>query len=126
MPRVFFTGRRKLPRRYVTVVLRRGRPPEFDARIDCSHLNKRIARDSRVVVEAYHNTMVQRFDFGTVGDCRAREPLRLTNFDEWDWPRFRVRVIGIATHAGIVLAECDRVQADAPEVGAEGGRSKLL
>lgn len=125
MPRIFFTGRRKIARSKVSVVLRPGRPPEFQATIDLAQLPRSIPRTAEVVVEAYHNTMIQRFDFGTVADCRPRETLRLTNFDEWDRPYFRVLVVGVERDPGVVLAACDSVDAVDPEVGAVGGRSKL-
>jgi hypothetical protein len=76
-------------------------------------------------MEAYHNTMSQRFDFGTVADCRPREALRLSNFDEDDSPGFRLLVVEADRRSGVLLAACDRVTAVQAEAGAVGGRSML-
>ena len=125
MPRIFFNGKRKIPRDKVSVVLRPGRPPEFVADIDLSHLRRKLPANAQVIVEAYHNTMIQRFDFGTSADCRPRCSLRLTEFDERDRPRFRVRVIDVDKDRGSLLASCERVDAVVPEESSEGGRSML-
>ena len=125
MPRIFFTGRKKIARKNVAIIFRPGRPPEFEATIDLSKHHRSLRKDARVWVEAYHNTMLQRFDFGTVADCRPRERLSLTHFDEWDRPAFRVLVVAEGRDSGVLLAACDRVNAIDPEMGAEGGRSML-
>lgn len=125
MPRIFFTGRRKIDRGDVSVLYRPGRPPEFQATIDLSKHSRRLPPSARVIVEAFHNTMLQRFDFGTVADCRPREPLSLTNFDEWDRPRFRVLVIGEDPEPGVLLAACDNIDVVDPEMTYSGGRSML-
>ncbi len=125
MPRIFFTGRKKIDRGDVSVLYRPCRPPEFQATIDLSKHSRRLPANARVVVEAFHNTMLQRFDFGTVSDCRPREPLLLTNFDEWDRPRFRVLVIGENPEPGVLLAACDNIDVVEPEMTYSGGRSML-
>jgi hypothetical protein len=124
MPRIFFTGRKKIARKRVSVNFRRGRPPEFDATIDLSQ-HQKLPKTARVFVDAYNPTTVQRFDFGTVADCRPRDSLRLTSFDEWDEPLFRVRAIDVDRDAGAVVALCERIVAVEPEEGAQGGRSML-
>lgn len=125
MPRIYFTGRRKIDRSDISVLLRPGRPPEFQATLDLSKHTRKLPPNAKVVVEAYHNTMLQRFDFGTVGDYRPREPLSLTSFDEWDRPRFRVLVIGDHPEAGVLLAACDNIELVEPEMAYSGGRSML-
>jgi hypothetical protein len=125
MPRVYFTGRKKIPQNNVSVIFRSGPPPEFEAAVDLSRLRRSLPPTAKVVIEAYHNTVLQRFDLGTVADCRPRDSLRLSSFDDWDRPRFRVRVVGDGERAGIILASCERVDAVEPEAGADGGRSML-
>jgi hypothetical protein len=125
MPRVFFTGRKKISKDEVSIVFRPGRPPEFSARIDLSKHRRTLPAGAKVVVEAYHNTMLQRFDFGTVADCRPRGELLLTNFDEWDRPRFRVRVVDLSSDLGAVLGACERIDAVYPDEASGGGRSLL-
>lgn len=125
MPRVFFTGKKKIPRNRVSITLLPGQPPEFSATVDLSTYRRTLPEDASVVIEAYHNTMVQRFDFGTRSDPRAREELRLTGFDEWDQPRFRVLVIDQKRHPGMLLASCESINAVVSGEDAEGGRSML-
>ena len=125
MPRIFFTGRRKIARSDVSVLFRPGRPPEFQATIDLSKHHRKLPETAKVFVEAYHNTMLQRFDFGTVADCRPRDALSLTNFDEWDRPHFRVLVVGGGEDPGVLLAACDHVDVVEPEMTYAGGRSML-
>jgi hypothetical protein len=125
MPRIFFTGRRKVSRDDISIVFRQGNPPEFTATIDLVKHRRKLPSSAKVYVEAYHTTAIQRFDFGTVGDCRAREALRLTRFGEWDRPQFRVNVVSIEEDAGVLLASCERIQPVDAEESAEGGRSLL-
>lgn len=125
MPRLYFTGRKKLAQDQVSLTFRPGRPPEFSASIDFTRNRRTLPPDAKVVVEAYHNTLLQRFDFGTVAHCRPRDPLRLTSFDQWDRPLFRVRVVDANHDLGRVLAACDRVAAADPDDPSEGGRSLL-
>ena len=64
--RVNFTGRKRIPRRDVSVsLMERDGPRSFDAtlRLDGSGLPK----DAMVYVEAYHKTDYMRYPFGTVG-----------------------------------------------------------
>ena len=125
MPRIFFTGRRQIARGDISLVFHPGQPPAFEASINLSRHRRSLPSSVRVFVEAYHNTMLQRFDFGVPSDCRPRETLVLTNFDEWDRPRFRVRVVGTGDQLGVILASCDRVDAIEPGESDEGGRSML-
>ena len=125
MPRLYFTGRKKLAQDQVSLTFRPGQPPEFSASIDFTKNRRTLPPAAKVIVEAYHNTLLQRFDFGTVADCRPRDPLRLTSFDQWDRPRFRVRVVDADGDSGRVLAACDRVSATDPDDPSEGGRSLL-
>jgi hypothetical protein len=125
MPRIFFTGRRKIARGDVSVVFRPGRPPEFQATIDLSKHHRKLPATAKVFIEAYNRTMLQRFDFGTVADCRPRDALFLTNFDEWDRPIFRALVVGDDPDPGVLLAACDHIDVVEPEMTYAGGRSML-
>ncbi|MEZ5366589.1 MAG: hypothetical protein R2748_30685 [Bryobacterales bacterium] len=123
MPRLYFTGRKKISQEQIAIEFRPGRPPRFTAELDLSR--NRLPPDAKVVVEAYHNTLLQRFDFGTVADCRPRDANQLSAFGEWDQPRFRVRVVDVGRDPGRILASCERVAHVEPNQGGEGGRSLL-
>lgn len=125
MPRVYFTGRKKIARNEVSLHFRRGNPPEFEAKIDLSRYHRALPKTAKVFIEAYNNTSIQRFDFGTVADCRPRESLRLTNFDEWDDPYFRLRVVAVESQPGTILASCEHIDSIIPEAGGDGGKSLL-
>ncbi len=125
MPRVFFTGRRKIRRSDVSIILRHGKPSDFQATIDLSKYAKSLTATASVIVEASHTAASQRFDFGTVADCRPRAPLLLTIFDEAAEPRFRVLVVDNSSEPGVLLAACDSVNAIEASQGASGGRSLL-
>lgn len=124
MPTLYFTGRETIDRQDVAVVLQPARPhSSFAARLDLSRY--KLPMEARVWVEGYHNTSHQRFDFGTVGDCRPPDDLRLTRFDPDDRPKFRVKVVIEEGDAGLLLAARDRVEAVVPSEDDSGGQSLL-
>lgn len=124
MPTLFFTGRKTINRNDVSVVLLPGRPQSsFTARLDLSEY--KLPPEARVWVEAYHNTSHERFDFGTVADCRPIDSLKLSRFDPDDRPHFRVKAVLGESESGLLLAARDRIEAVVPADDESGGRSLL-
>lgn len=113
MTRVYFTGRRKIYPRDVSITVGDGEPPHFSATADLSSHRAKLPDDARVVLECFDSFRMTRFDMGTVADCRLRDEPVLHGFREHDRPRFRLRVVEPA-EAGAILAACDNVQARHP------------
>lgn len=79
--RVNFTGRRRIPRNRVNIILSDGQPRSFDAEINLSEF--KFPQDAVVYLEAScaGSTQVKRFDFGKVGDITQPTDRTLTDFD---------------------------------------------
>lgn len=108
--RVNFTGRRRIPRRDVSLSLtEREGVRWFDAtlRLDGSGLPK----DAMVYVEAYHKTDYMRYSFGTVGSLSRPDNADLGPLAHIDNLHFRVKVVD---RFGRILAEADRLRPEAP------------
>jgi len=107
MPRLNFTGRKKIARSSVQVVIRDGVPPRFDARISLGAY--RLPSDAHVCVEAYRQTSWMRFPFGTVGALKEPADRRLLEFEDADGVLFRLKVISSREAAGRLVAQADRI-----------------
>ncbi len=122
MPRIYFTGRRKISARQIQIRILPGDPPPFQADIDLRPNRKKLPDEAYVVLEAFDSFRLQRFDLGTVVDCRPRDDLVLRQFKEHDSLRFRLRVVDAANHA-VLVAACDMIRASRPDDGGDGGES---
>ena len=93
MKRTFnYTGRRKIERKDVSVVLREDRGTwVFEA--DLRLAEYRFARNAEVWVEAHRQNLWMQFLWGTVSALRPPLNRRLTEFDVPDGILFRVRVV---------------------------------
>ena len=125
MPRLYFTGRRKIPAKHVQLRILRGEPPRFDVNVDLSSVSKKLPANAAVVVEARDSFRLQRFDLGTVADCRPREDLLLDQFADHDNPSFRLRIVDRDGEHPVLLAACDSIRASHPDDGGDGGESLL-
>jgi hypothetical protein len=112
--RLNFTNRQRVSRDHIEISLRsRGSKMEFDARFDLGAY--KFPPDARVFLEAYRQTTLARFDFGTVSV--PLPPLDRT-LDEFDSPvevLFRLRVTAISALKGMLLGEADGIRAQQPE-----------
>ena len=91
---------------------------EFQARIEFASL--KLPTNGQVVVEAYRQSIHERFSFGTVGKTVPAEATTLRELGK-DNIRFRVNVVEPET--GRLLARADRLT---PAHEAETGRRELL
>jgi hypothetical protein len=62
-----------------------------------------------VIVEAYRQLELVRFDFGTVGNLTPPANCRLSEFGTLTGLRFRVKVVSTAEPRGRLLAVADRI-----------------
>lgn len=125
MPRVYFTGHRQFHRKDIRLTFHPGEQPSFSAEIDLERYRGVLPDNARVFVEAYHNTMIQRFDFGIISECRPPGNLLLTDFDAWDYPRFRVGIVDTEQDPGRLLCSLERVRAVTEDDHESGGESLL-
>ena len=93
MKRTFnYTGRRKIERKDISVVLREDRGTwVFEA--DLRLADYRFPRNAEVWVEAHRQNLWMQFPWGTVSAIRPHLNRRLTEFDVPDGILFRVRVV---------------------------------
>lgn len=87
-----YTGRRKIDRKDVSVVLREDRGDwVFDA--DLRLAEYRFPRNAEVWIEAHRQNLWMQFPWGTVSAIHPPQNRRLTEFDVPDGILFRVRVV---------------------------------
>lgn len=108
MPRLNFTGRRKISHSHVQIsVTGIGGIEMFSARI---HLESyRFPSNARVVVEAFRQLELARFEFGTVGQIEPPANCRLSEFGSLAGVRFRLKVVSTDVPRGRLLGVADRI-----------------
>lgn len=110
---LFFTGRKEISKMDVEIRLieSRGKTSQFETRIDLASYD--LPGDAGVIVEAYHNTYLERFEIGTVGTLKDGQRQELQGLEPGDRPHFRVKVVdsngGVS---GRLLAAIDEVRAE--------------
>jgi hypothetical protein len=116
-----YTGRRKV-RREDAILTLVGTPsgPAFEATLDLADYE--LPADSRVVIEAYRQTQVRRYRFGTAERPGAEEATDLRGLPDPTILLFRVKVIDAQGKSGRLLALADRL----PLNDVEGGQRPSL
>ena len=115
--RINHTGRIRILKGDVHVVVRAGAEPTFTASVDLSRYS--LPGDALVFTEASRQTSWQRFPMGTVATVAQTLTASLATFGTAAGVRFALRVVARqqdATRPAMVLAACDRIR---PK--AEGG-----
>ncbi len=104
-----FTGRQKIQRRKITVLLNRknGAARSFTATFDLSEFQ--LPNDARVYFEAYHRTDQRRYSFGTVGAKSTPHDTSLVDLARTENLKFRLLVVDERGTYGLVLAQADRI-----------------
>lgn len=110
-----YTGRKKLLKEDTKIVLyeREGEIAFFDASLNLKKYD--LPDDALVFVEAYQQTTLMRFDFGTVTCTKPGSDCRLSLFDSVEGVLFRVRVTSSDLPQGKLLAEGDQIRFRRPE-----------
>lgn len=112
--RLNFTRRHRIVRDDVQIVLHdRTTPPTFHASLKLERYG--FPPDARVFVEAYRQTTVLRFDFGTVSVPAQPAHSSLEEFDSPAAILFRIRVTASSGRNGILLGEADRIRPQEPD-----------
>ncbi len=108
MPRLNFTGRRKISRNHVTIsVTGIGGIETFTAELQLEKYG--FPPTASVIVEAYRQLELIRFDFGTAGNLATPTNCRLSEFGTLDGLRFRVKVVSTDEPKGRLLAVADKI-----------------
>jgi hypothetical protein len=109
--RINSTGRKRILREDAKFVVRS--TPDgthtFDANINLSDYD--LPPEAPVIVEAYRQTTIMRFQHGTVASPRPAQATsrKLVEFLSPDSLQFRVKVISAGEPLGLLLAEGDRI-----------------
>lgn len=123
--RLNYTGRKKIDSRHVKIVVHRegAERRRFDAELNLA--SYQFQGDARVVVEAYRQTTVMRFDFGSVLLLRPPASCELGDFDSDDAILFRVLVTDTTRRHGMLLGSIDRIRPSDPAEPDENRKSLL-
>lgn len=108
MPRINFTGRRRISRNHVTVTVTGiGGIETFSADLKLDGYG--FPATAAVIVEAYRQLELVRFDFGTVGQLVQPENAKLSEFGTLNGLKFRVKVVSTEEPRGRLLAVADKI-----------------
>ncbi|MEQ9408017.1 MAG: hypothetical protein RIK87_09840 [Fuerstiella sp.] len=107
MPRLNFTGRRRIAQDHVKIALIADGQNTFSARMNLESYG--FPGDAAVIVEAYRQLELARYEFGTVTRPIPPPNCRLTEFGSLDGVRFRIKVVSTDRSRGRLLGVADRV-----------------
>jgi hypothetical protein len=93
---------------------RKSIPMTFDCQIP-ELVGLGLPLDAKVYVEAYHQAVYMRFDFGSVGAFRPPGDRQLSDFYDGAPVRFRIKVVDINDQIGRILADADDVRPSRPD-----------
>ena len=107
--RVNFTGRRRIPRARVDIAVHDGRPRTFDAAVDLEGM--KFLPDAAVCLEATcaGSTVINRYDFGEVGDIRPPANRQLLGLDGQN-VFFTLKVIDRTERIGRILGIAEHIR----------------
>jgi hypothetical protein len=114
-----FTRRVRIRHEHVKIEIKRGDngPVTFAASLALESYG--FPASARVYIEAYRQTTLMRFAFGTVSLLMPETPLSLADFAVDDGVLFRVKVTSTDEPQGLLLGEADQVPAVRPEEGPD-------
>ncbi len=108
MPRLNFTGRRRISKNHVTIrVTGIGGIETFNAELQLGSYN--FPDSAAVIIEAFRQLELVRFDFGTVGNPAPPASCRLSEFGTLVGVRFRIKIVSTDEPKGRLLAVGDRI-----------------
>lgn len=108
MPRLNFTGRRRISHNHVQIsVTGIGGIETFSLALQLEAYN--FPASARVIVEAARQLELLRFDFGTVGCLQPPAQCRLSEFGTLSGVRFRVKIVSADPPRGRLLGVADRI-----------------
>ncbi len=121
MPRLNFTGRRRISKNHVTIsVTGIGGIETFSA--DLQLANYGFPDSAAVIIEAWRQLELVRFDFGTIGNLVPPASCRLSEFGTLAGLRFRIKVVSTEEPRGRLLAVGDRIT---PQIAEQQSLSRV-
>ncbi|WP_157652378.1 hypothetical protein [Burkholderia ubonensis] len=121
------TGRITLPSEAIAINLRLSQnvstPPSFDARLLLP--SNLFPIDSRIYIEAYVRSSMQRFDFGTVGHPTKPKQTVLGELDTGEPIRFRIKIVDEADGTGRIIGWANNIAANSNSGDTERYKSLL-
>ncbi len=107
--RLNYTGRKKIPRSAVTIRLLPADDVGYAFEADFNLAPLRFPRDASIFIEAYNSASYMRFAFGTIGNRRDPQDLRLTEVTSRPLPKFRLKVVDQSKRHGLLLGVADKL-----------------
>lgn len=113
--RLNYTSRQKIAHSDVDIVLHVNATQNayFNATLNLTGYT--FPPDARVFLEAYRQTILMRFDLGTVSAPKPPDDRALAEFPSADEILFRVRVTAASGRPGVLLGEMDRIRPREPD-----------
>ncbi len=110
-----YTARQRIRRSDVDILIRRspGSPARFDASLDLRAYA--FPSDAKVFIEAYRQTTLMRFPWGSASVLLSPENRDLSEFDGDVRILFRVKVTDVSGRPGVLLAVADQLHAREPD-----------
>lgn len=108
--RLNYTARKRIVRSDVNVTLQKTEAGTAVFNADLNLAAYEFPFDARVFVEAYRQTTLMRFDFGTVSAPKPPIDRSLADFPSADEILFRIRVTATSGLPGVLLGEADRIR----------------
>lgn len=123
MRRINYTGRKRINKSDVLIEIKKmeGNGLPFEATIDLSQID--LPEDAPVYLEAYQQTKLERFDFGTVKETGPKGETILRSFKEDEGIKFTVKVVDLSDKHGRLLAIGRAIR---PYSNDEGNQKALL
>ncbi|MBL8809037.1 MAG: hypothetical protein JNM43_02570 [Planctomycetaceae bacterium] len=113
MTRLNFTGRRRISHQHVTITVSGiGGIESFRAELQLE--SYQFPSSAAVIIEAWRQLELARFEFGTIGNLQPPADCRLSEFGAIDGLKFRVKVVSMEPPRGRLLAVADRIAPQAP------------
>lgn len=114
-----YTSRARIRHEHVRIEITRPEsgPAKFIAALSLQ--SYRFPNTAKVYIEAYRQTTLMRFGFGTVSVLVPESALVLSDFHIDDGVLFRVKVTSADEPQGLLLGEADQVPAVRPEEGPD-------
>lgn len=113
--RLNYTSRLRIYQDDIDIVLLEpaGKTASFNTELKLAEYQ--FPEDAKVVVEAYRQTFLMRFDFGTVGNLQPPPDRTLVEFPTPHELLFRVKVTAASGRAGLLLGEADKIRPRRPD-----------